>query len=268
LGNTTADFYSRVAWTEIVAMETVSLVIWIIGALIRTQQHSPSQSNGLADIYRHTRKLKIIQSVNLLYKMSEATLFSEPPNLTPESGYGSNSLPRGLEEGIVQQDTPLTWATVGLLRHEIAELRSSLGTQSAAIERLQSEKQQQDETIRTQTAEIARLKESVAKLKESVAKLNDIVMKQSAEISRLMKANEELQAQVKYLFAVVNKQDTELSALRRVGFSIARAVKFLLVKKTKSKRPDRMIREIEPYFVHLQEQMNNSGKLHFRYRST
>jgi hypothetical protein len=67
---------------------------------------------------------------------------------------------------------------------------------------------------------------------------------------------------------VVNKQDTELSALRRVGFSVARAVKFLLVKKTKSKRPDRMIREIEPYSVHLQEQMNNPGKLRFRYRST
>lgn len=143
--------------------------------------------------------------------MSEATLFAEPPNLTPESRYGSNSLPRGQKEGIVQQETPPTWAIVGLLGHEIAELRSFLGVQSATIERLQSEKQQQDETTRTHTEEIALLK-------ESVAKLNDTVMKQSAEISRLMKANEELQAQVKYLFAVVKKQDTELSALRRVGF--------------------------------------------------
>ncbi|KAI3658118.1 hypothetical protein MP638_005057 [Amoeboaphelidium occidentale] len=128
----------------------------------------------------------------------------------------------GATMGIVSAETPPAWATVGLLGHEIAELRNLLGVQGATIEWLQSEKEQQDETTRTHREEIALLKESVAK--------------QSAEISRLMKANEELQAQVKYLFAVVNKQDIEISALRRVGFSIARPVKFLLVKRTKAKR--------------------------------
>jgi hypothetical protein len=57
-------------------------------------------------------------------KESEATLFVEVPNMTHDSAYGSNSLPR-VQEDVILQETPPAEANVGLLGHDNTDLRNS-----------------------------------------------------------------------------------------------------------------------------------------------